>query len=211
MKLPNEITLNIKGKIRILLISFYKEDTAVDTFIQVFQNSIEKRDRIVDVKKYSDIKELITFFEKCTKEYTYNTVLFVSHGKVTGDPTIQEETSYPDNPVAEIIQGWAFLSNCFYDALIDKLLILAICHSGKELSLRILSRGHPQALHIVTPAEGNPLLDACIGAKAIAYFLNTLINYNILEYWPEHLRQAEIETINEYPNTIKLWLYGEDF
>lgn len=210
MGFPSEVTLNIKGKIKILLVSFYGHDPAVDKFIRTFLGGMEERNRIVGVEKFCNIGQLIKFFEKCNSKYSYNTILFVSHGKASGEPIIQEESSYIDNPISNIIQSWGFLRNCFYDALIDRLVILAICYSGKELAAKLLSKDIPQALHIMTSFEDRSL-DASVGAKAIAHFLNTLVRYNLLCYTPENLRSAEREMNNKYPDTLELWLYGEDF
>jgi len=206
---PSLVTLNLKGPLRLIIAAFYQEDSAIDIFLESFNNSLRHKETILDHQKFVRINGIINFFRELRSKYdNYNSIMIITHGKVGNGAPTYEETKTEKHPIDNWLENWDFICSVLHDAAVDCLGFLAICNAGQTEVVDLLTRGQSQFLHMVTAASGKPL-PAVNGAKAMALFIDHLADMNKDEYTPEDLAEAAQKTNESYPDVIKLWLYGD--
>lgn len=205
MKFPNEITLNIKGPIKLAIVAFYKSDVVINRFLSHFRTSLVNKDEIVVERKFDKISELFSCFRELPDNYTYNFIMFVTHGTKTGDPSYGEIANDPGKS-DDLVKDWVLISEALDVAAVDRVVLIAVCYAGDNQIVDILTRGKSQALHVITPVSGK-FLDAIKGAEAMALFVDTLVEMKKNEYTYEHFELAEDEVNKQYPDILKLWLF----
>lgn len=210
------ITLNISSPIRLILVSFYEKDEGVNRFVETFKKNLNTEETIVEEVKFGKIHELGKYFRKIRNNRDnkdYNTIMLVTHGKSNGEQTWEEvekdrKRKGEENPFDQIVNHPFFLSEILHDAAEDCLVIFAMCYSGKDQIVDLLTRGKAQALHIIT-SYPQKTLNVVDGAKAIALFFNELVKKEVSEYTPSILEKAFERTNKEFPKILKFWSYGE--
>lgn len=207
---PNEIVLHIKAPIRVVIVSFYKNDNKVNEFIRIFKENLADSSMLYKEKKCSTFKEAYEYFEKIEKKRAdYSVVLIVTHGTKKGQPTFEEYNNERNNPfVNNVLETWFFTKKCFKQALVDKLSLIAVCYAGKAKEVRELETGYVQNLHTLTAFPENSL-GVVNGAKAMAQFLNYLKDMSVSKYNENHLKEAFKRLDHDYQNILKLWIYGD--
>lgn len=203
-----KVTLDVEPPHRVSILTPSPDDPEVKLFLAEFLERLADSSILAGVYEARGIPEIMAAVQDISGRTDQNMVLVVTHGSDDGTFYIHEPAWFDDYPVdlSQLVGSYEFWASIFGGMFSDKLVFLAICHSGSNLRTYPLLHA-AMAKHVVTPDPSKPILNAIFGAQAMAAVVNAIAEVGDRALDPNAVESIVEEVRGRHDNAIRLWRY----